>query len=53
MLDDRSLAPVLLVAGWTMLISFALLCLIPLWETWFGHPGERPFQALPKRPRKD
>ena len=53
MLDDRSLAPVLLVAGWTMLISFGLLCLIPLWETWFGRPGERPFQALPKRPRKD
>lgn len=53
MLDDRALAPLLLASGWTMLISFALLCVIPLWETWFGRPGAKPFDAIPRRARQD
>jgi hypothetical protein len=50
---ERSLAPLMIVSGSAMLLSFALLCLIPLWETWLGKPGERDFDALPRRGRAD
>jgi hypothetical protein len=47
--DDATLAPVLFGCGWAMLISFALLCLVPLVEMWLGKPGAVPFDAIPKR----
>ena len=33
--------------GCVMLASLAALCLVPLWEMWFGKPGEG-FDALPR-----
>lgn len=51
--DDPSiLGPLLYGAGWTMLVSFALLCLVLLWETWWGRPGDG-FDAMPRRARSD
>ena len=41
-------APVMIVSGTTMLISFAALCAILLYETWIGKPGQG-FDALPRR----
>jgi hypothetical protein len=37
--ERATLAPLLYVSAWAMLVSFGLLCVIPLWETWFGRPG--------------
>lgn len=48
-LEHASLAPLLYVSGCTMLVSFGLLCVVPLWETWFGRPGEQGFQAITGR----
>jgi len=50
--SQRSLAPLMIVAGSMMLLSFALLCLIPLWETWLGKPGDHDFDAVPRREPK-
>ena len=48
-IDDAAvLGGVMYAAGSTMLASFALLCAIPLWETWLGRPGDG-FDALPRR----
>ncbi len=47
--SQRALAPLLIASGSVMLLCFALLCAIPLWETWLGRPGERDFDALPRR----
>ena len=46
--DPALLGPVMFVAGCVMLLAFALLCAIPLWETWLGRPGDG-FDALPRR----
>ena len=51
--NDATLAPLLYVSGWTMLISFALLCIVPLTEMWLGKPGATGFDALPRRKDKD
>ena len=34
--------------GCVFLASLAALCLVPLWEMWFGEPGEG-FDAMPRR----
>jgi hypothetical protein len=47
--DDATLAPVLFGTGWAMLVSFALLCVVPLFEMWLGKPGETSFDAIPRR----
>ena len=47
--NDATLAPVLYACGWAMLVSFALLCLVPLAEMWFGKPGAAGFDAIPRR----
>lgn len=46
--DQAGLAPLLYVSGWAMLVSFVLLCVIPLWETWLGKPGQG-FHAITRR----
>ncbi|MHC4845200.1 MAG: hypothetical protein ACYTCU_03460 [Planctomycetota bacterium] len=46
--SNATLAPAMVVAGTAMLVSFAALCVIPLYETWIGKPG-RGFDALPRR----
>ena len=46
--DPALLGSTLYGAGWAMLVSFGLLCVIPLWETWLGKPGDG-FNAIPKR----
>ncbi|RKY17179.1 MAG: hypothetical protein DRQ55_16395 [Planctomycetota bacterium] len=48
--ERATLAPLLYVSGCAMLVSFALLCVIPLWETWFGRPGKG-FMAVTSGPR--
>ncbi|HTE06387.1 MAG TPA: hypothetical protein VK824_09340 [Planctomycetota bacterium] len=50
--SERALAPLLVVSGCVMLLCFALLCIIPLWETWLGKPGERDFDAIPRLRRE-
>lgn len=45
---DTALAPVMIVSGSAMMLSFAALCFIPLYETWIGKPGQG-FDALPRR----
>ena len=45
---DASLAPVMVVSGTAMMISFVALCVILLYETWIGKPGEG-FDAMPRR----
>lgn len=50
LLDDTTLAPVLYVTGWLMMISFVALCVIPLFEMWVGRPG-RGFDAITGRRR--
>lgn len=47
--ERAALAPLLHAAGWVLMISFVLLCAVPLWETWLGRPPERGFDALPRR----
>ncbi len=42
------LAPLLIGAGTVFIASVALLCVIPLWETWFGRAGDG-FDALPRQ----
>lgn len=46
--DPDTLGTTMFVAGWAMLVSFALLCGVTLWETWLGKPGDG-FDAMPKR----
>ncbi len=48
-IENATLAPALYISGWTMLVSFVLLCAIPLVEMWFGKPGSSGFDAIPKR----
>lgn len=55
--DQATLAPLLYVSGWAMLVSFVLLCGITLWETWLGSPGQgfnaiSPVRGAPGRPRQ-
>jgi hypothetical protein len=47
--NNATLAPLLYASGWTMLISFVLLCIIPLTEMWLGRPGKSGFDAIPRR----
>ena len=42
---DRKLKGMIREIVW----QFVLLCVIPLWETWFGRPGDKPFDAIPRR----
>ena len=51
--NDATLVPVLYVSGCTMLISFVLLCVVPLVEMWLGKPGESGFDAIPRRRSPD
>ncbi len=51
--DDAALAPVLYACGWTMLVSFGVLCVVPFVEMWFGRPGAKAFDAIPRRARRD
>jgi len=46
--DDATLAPALYASAWIMMSSFAVLCIVPLWETWVGRPGKG-FDAIPRR----
>lgn len=48
---ERVLAPLLFGCGWLMLVSTTLLCVVPAYEMWFGRPGAKPFDAIPKRAR--
>ena len=48
LVDDASLASAMFISGWVLLVSFVLLCLIPLLDMWFGKPGKG-FDAIPKR----
>ena len=46
--DAATLGHVIHLSGTLLLVSFALLCAIPLWELWLGRPGAG-FDAIPRR----
>ena len=46
--DRAAIGWLLFGGGCVFLLSLAALCLVPLWELWFGEPGEG-FDALPRR----
>jgi hypothetical protein len=46
--ENATLAPLLYASGSVMVLCFALLCIVPLAEMWFGRPGKG-FDAIPKR----
>jgi len=47
--SERALAPLLFGCGWLLMISTVLLCVVPVYEMWFGKPGARAFDAIPAR----
>lgn len=46
--DRATLGWLLFSGGCGLLASLAALCLVPLWEMWFGRPGDG-FDALPRQ----
>lgn len=50
--SQRALAPALFVCGWVLMLSTLALCVVPLFEMWFGKPGEQGFDAIPGRRKR-